>query len=293
MNSKIKLYSILNFFYTLSVLVRFNNLIILGFMQYIARIFLVGTKDNIISHFVEPEIFLLASCTILVAAGGYIINDYYDIKIDLINKPDKVILGKYISRRVGLIINLTINILAISMATFFLSLNVGLFISFCAFILWFYSNYLKRTAFLGNLCIAFLAFASLFMIYLFYQQNTKAFLFFAFFSFLSTLIREIIKDCEDIKGDQMHGSRTLPIIYGITKTKYLILFLFAILIFLFFNSILYKFDTFSIYGFTFILIPTLYIAFQVWKADRKIHFKKISFYMKWLMVLGIIGIMFW
>jgi 4-hydroxybenzoate polyprenyltransferase len=131
------------------------------------------------------------------------------------------------------------------------------------------------------------------MIYLFYQVNPKAFLFFSFFSFITTLIREIIKDCEDVKGDRVHGSLTLPIKYGLFKTKILLLVIFGFMVFMFFNSILYKFDQFSIYGFIFIVIPSFYLAYQVYLADRKIHFRKISTYLKYLMVLGIIGIMFW
>lgn len=199
---------------------------------------------------------LLAISTVLIAAGGNIINDYYDLKADQINKPSKVILSKNISKELGRKIYIALNLLALSL---------GLYLSFifetfwftgintlCILLLWFYSFYLKKILLLGNLVIAGLTgFIPLYatsiysfgpMLKIYARENPKEwydsfyfeFVFIlAVFALLQNLVREIWKDAADIEGDQTMGVVSIPIKFGITKTQRIIGFILLIEIALF------------------------------------------------------------
>lgn len=270
-------------------LVRINNLLILALMQYCARIFIIGPKEIFLDIVFEPEIFCLSLSTIFIAAGGYIINDYYDIKIDMINKPERVVLNKTISRRAGLVLHLILNALALFLCVWKLTLNVAIFMFLCGMLLWWYSNSLKRTAFWGNFTISFLAFSSLSMLALFYQTRVNAILFFSFFAFLNTLIREIIKDMEDVKGDEIYGCKTLPIVYGIPFTKNILYLIILINLSVLAASILVIPIPLYVYLIAFTFFPCVYIGYLLYRADTQSAFVQLANFTKYMMVAGILG----
>ncbi len=286
---KIKLSTENNFLLSFLKLIRLRNLVILGMMEYFARIFLIGPKENWLQTLKEPEIFYLSIATMLIAAAGYIINDYYDIKIDMINKPERVVLNKTISRRTGIILHVILNASAMLICLWKLTFNVAIFMTFCGVLLWWYSNYLKRTAFWGNFTIAFIAFSALSLLALFYQVRINAILFFSFFAFFTTLIREIIKDMEDMKGDEAFGCRTLPIVYGIPITKKIIFVIIIITLSVLLGSI----AVINIYLYLFLAIfcflPCIYLCYLLNQADKPNDFSRLSNYTKWVMVFGILG----
>src|SRR5688572_27116286 len=109
-----------NFITSLFKLTRFGNLLIIGFAQYFTAVFLINS-----STVYDWKLFLLSTSTILIAAGGYIINDYYDIKIDYINKPGRVVIGKQINRRIAILFHSAFSILGILIGLY-LSLWIGL-----------------------------------------------------------------------------------------------------------------------------------------------------------------------
>ena len=270
-------------------LIRLRNLLILGFTQYFTRIFLIGPSKNFQQIIIEPEIYYLIICTMLIAAAGYIINDYYDIKIDMVNKPQRVVLGKSISRRGAILLHVFLNTTAFILAYYYLTLNVVIFLFFCSFVLWLYSNYLKRTPFWGNFSIALLSFATLYIIGLFYKQRINYVLFFGFFAFAATLAREIVKDMEDMKGDDLYDCKTLPIKYGITTTK---IFVYVIIML----TLLVLISTFFLvnkYLFLYFMIatagPYLYLTYRLIQADKRADFASLSLQLKVIMVLGILG----
>src|SRR6185436_17138574 len=208
-------------------LTRAWNLLIIVFAQYFTAYFLAQAD---VLH--DIGLFLLSLSTVLIAAGGYVINDYYDVKIDYVNNPERVVVGKTIHRRFAILLHVALSALGVF---------VGLFVSwklaavniFSVAILWFYSNLLKRLPFIGNFTVALLTGASIAIILLLYDTNTILILIYALFSFFMTLVREIIKDMEDLKGDNTYGSKTLPIVWGIRKTKiilYLLIISFSLMV---------------------------------------------------------------
>src|ERR1700733_1628946 len=119
-------------------LTRFWNLVVIGLAQYCTAVFLVGTETLF-----DPRLLLMSVCTILIAAAGYIINDYYDIKIDLINKPERVVIGKNITRRYAILFHTVLSVVGVG-GGFLVGWKIGAINFFSAFILWWYSNNLKR-----------------------------------------------------------------------------------------------------------------------------------------------------
>lgn len=155
-----------------------------------------------------------------------------------------------------------------------------------AFLLWWYSNNLKRQPFIGNFTVAVLTGLSIVVVDLLYHANDPMIFVYALFAFSITLIREIIKDIEDLKGDNTFGCETLPIIWGIRRTKvliYLIMILFSIVVILFHELL-----TLPIYYFgIFLFIPFLGLLWQLIRADTRKDFSRLSIFCKIIMVLGI------
>ncbi len=272
-------------------LTRFPNLLIIAFTQYFTAIFLIGYPYNWYEKIFDVHLFLLSSSTLFIAAAGYIINDYYDIKIDYINKPDRVVVGKLVNRRIVLASHGFLNVIGIALG-FYLSLSVGVLNFFCGFLLWLYSNKLKRLPFIGNFTIALLTALSIYVIALYFQRNLFLVLNYAVFAFSINLVREIIKDLEDIRGDIRFGSKTLPIIWGLRKTKYFLFVLILIFIFtLFYLSHGLENHTLNIF-FMMLIVPIGYLIYLLYKADSQKRFHQLSTYCKLLMLAGISSMMF-
>ncbi len=234
---------------------------------------------------------VLTSSTIIIAAAGYIINDYYDVKIDYVNKPEKVIVGRHIKRRIVLFSHFALNMAGITLG-FWLSWKIAAINFVAAFLLWVYSNQLKRLPFIGNLLISLLTGASLMVLAVYFERNFYLILNYAVFAFSITIIREIIKDMEDMTGDELYGSKTLPIIWGVARTKvflFILIFFFIILLFylshILGNTILNTF-------FVILLIPISYFNFLLYKADTKKKFNELSNYCKLFMLAGIFSMTF-
>jgi 4-hydroxybenzoate polyprenyltransferase len=175
---------------------------------------------------------------------------------------------------------------------YFISPRIGLLNFFAAFLLWLYSNRLKREPFIGNLSVAFLTGLSVYLVAFFYQKSELLVLTYAIFAFFLNLIREIIKDIEDRPGDRKHGCRTLPIVIGFRKTKQVIFliaicFVCAILIVTFEINNPVLFVYFGILGAFF-----LWFMRKVYLADRKDDFSKLSTISKILMLVGTMSMAF-
>src|SRR6478735_7369447 len=173
-------------------LIRVSNLVIMGCTQVLAYYFLTPHITG--SDLLDTRFIMLCLATLLSAAGGYIINDYIDIKLDLINKPNKVVVGQYISRRWSMFWHLFLNLLSIGMG-FTIGLKVGLAVASAAVLLWLYSVSLKRTFLAGNVLVALMSSFVIFITVIFNTQlNFPLILCYSLFAFVLSLIREIIKD---------------------------------------------------------------------------------------------------
>ena len=267
------------------------NLLMVAFAQLMAAYFLVESNRQGLPVFQDYRLYLLVLSTLLITAAGYMINDYYDVKIDYVNRPHEVVVGRGIKRRVVLFLHTVFNFTAIGLG-WLVSPRVAFVNFIAAFLLWLYSNRLKREPFIGNLTVAFLTGLSIYLVAFYYQKNELLVLTYAIFAFFLNLIREIIKDIEDRPGDRKHGCRTLPIVLGFRKTKQVI-FLIAIG---FVGAILtVTFQINNPHLFVFFGILGIAFAAYMWKvytADRKSHFTQLSAWAKALMLAGTMSMAF-
>ena len=160
------------------------------------------------------------------------------------------------------------------------------------FLLWLYSNNLKRLPFVGNLTVAFLTGLAVIIVDLFYGKDNSLVLIYALFAFFMTLVREVIKDMEDLKGDNSFGCKTLPIVWGIRKTKiliYVILIVFGGVVIVL--NQLYQALPFK-YHLIFLFVPLLWLFLRLIRADMKKDFTRLSIYCKVIMMLGILSMAF-
>lgn len=302
-------------------LIRFPNLLIIAFTQYAMRYLLMEPllpSDSFELQFGDFQFALLVFSTMLIAAAGYIINDYFDTRADLINKPTRVVVGVAISRKVAMILHLVLNIMGVGIGVY-LAFYIGLPALSLVFmlstgLLWFYSTNYKKQFLVGNLTVAFLTALVPLMVVLFeipllnreygevmirYDADFS-YLFawvsaFSFFAFITTLIREIIKDAEDFEGDNAYGMKTVPIVLGTFWTRLLVVILIAVcmfsLLFLLFKYIFYSVDPVDyislIYFSIFLLLPLILLAIQVMAARGKRGYHRASTLIKLVMLFGI------
>ena len=268
---------------------RVNNLLILVLTQLCAYTFL---RSEPLEASIDIELSLFVLATIMVAAGGYIINDYFDVKIDAINKPSNLVVGKTLPPRLAMIFHWILSGGSVVIA-FFLDLKLGVLFIAISGLLWLYSSSLKRAFLIGNFAIALLMGLSVFAVYLFDAGlNFNWVVFYSVFAFYTGLIREILKDVEDMEGDRSFGCKTLPIVKGYPYTRKVLLGLTGFLGVLFIgSSIMFYQHDFRLLAFYFIVLCGLTIHYMVNlnHADTKKEYKYLSRYLKVIMLAGILS----
>lgn len=296
-------------------LIRLPNLIIIAFTMLLLRWFVVlpilhtaGFKSQIPNSLY----YLFVFATMCIAGAGYVINDYFDRKADLINRPGKVVLGRILSRRTGMFWHILLNAVGIGLGTL-ISYRLGLLKYSMVFIvisglLWFYSTTYKRQVLLGNLVVAFMVAAVPLLILLYevplvlehyrflLKSDTTVIKHLTFwiggyglFAFLLTLVREIIKDLEDFEGDFAFGRQTIPIAWGAPAAKIIASSLTAISAILVMGIVfLFLKNTLTIaYSTLLITLPLVFSFFALIKADTKEGYHKVSTLLKLTMITGI------
>ncbi|MGB8704663.1 MAG: geranylgeranylglycerol-phosphate geranylgeranyltransferase [Gillisia sp.] len=290
-------------------LVRFPNLLLIIATQALIKYSLFNSFGIAItlSNF---GFFLLCLSTVCIAAAGNIINDVYDVETDRINKPKKQLIGKRISEKAALNLYLILTVIAVAIG-FYLSNIIGhpgfsaIFIIISA-LLYLYATYIKQIAVVGNLLISILVGMVIIIMGIFdllpaitpLNQHTQAVIFsilldYAFFAFLINLIREMVKDQQDINGDYNTGRKSLPILLGKSRTNILIFLVtlvpFAGVLFYIYDY-LYK-NNFAVgYALIFIVAPLLYFMISIWNAESKKQYEKLSLLLKFIMLLGLLSI---
>lgn len=267
---------------------RVPNLFIIGTTQYLTLAFLTssfhGKRELILSF----DFFLMAVSTVLISAGGYIINDYYDQKIDLINRPEKVVVGTKIRRRLAILAHFGLSISGIAVG-FYLDIKIGVVHIFSTFCLWYYSNYLRRLPLIGNLIIAFLTSLTMLIVAIYIERNEILIYIYAVFAFGIVLIREVIKDIEDFKGDSAFGVQSIPVLWGIRSAKAFI-FLVVIGSISFLLTFLIALDNWLVRYYFIGLSPFfLWFGFKLYYADRKSQFRFLRHFTNVIIFTGLLS----
>lgn len=292
-------------------LIRYKNLLILALMQLIFRYGFLELQ-NIPLALADWQYCILVLATVCIAAGGYIINNIFDVETDSENKPDNVIVGKFISETKAY--NLYIGFTVVGVAMGFYLSNViekpsfaSMFIVIAA-TLYFYATSLKQSLLIGNFIVALLLSFSVIIIGIFdlfpitNEENRPVMgllfgilLDYAIFAFIINFIREIVKDLQDVNGDLNQGMNTLPILLGVTKTTKLVFglsFIPIIIILNYINTNLFAAGLLyaTLYGLILILAPLLYVTIKIWSAKTTQDFHHLSTVLKWILFFGILSI---
>lgn len=301
-------------------LIRIKNLLIIALLQGLLRYYLIIpilTYYGVSPVLSDLRFAMLVISTLCLAASGYVINDYFDIQIDRINRPKRVLVGKLIKRREALLLHLILTFIGVFIGFYlaYVTRKENYAIMFLAIpaLLWYYSTTFKKQILIGNIIISILTalvayiVVSLEFAALGRQQGIEilnseacstAWFWttgFAFFAFISNLTREIIKDLEDMKGDQANGCRTLPVALGTRYTKaltiLLILFSITALWFIYFAVPELSNSTITLYYYIFALtLPYLFLLWHIKKARLPKDFHTASQTSKLIMLTGIMYI---
>ncbi len=197
---------------------RIPSLLIIGSTQYLTAIFLVSDFQGKATVLASLSFLMLSLSTVLIAAAAYINNDYYDQKIDMINRPDRVVVGTLFRRRLAILAHFMMTILGIAIG-FYLSPWIGLIHVLSSSFLWLYSNRLRRIPILGNLVISVSSGMTLLLVPIYLGRYEPLVYVYTIFAVSIILIREVVKDLEDVKGDQRFGVKTIPVFWGIRGAK--------------------------------------------------------------------------
>lgn len=267
-------------------------------------------------NILKPEaFFLLCISSVLIAAAGYIINDYFDLHIDRVNKPDKIVVEKIIKRRWAIIWHWILSGLGVAIG-FYLSWKLrNIFIGpsnlACVLLLWFYSTTFKKKLLLGNILISFLTAWVILVLYLcefrihrfvnpdFHAALSRVYKFailYASFAFIISLVREVVKDMEDLDGDARYGRHTMPVVWGIQASRVFavtwLMLLVAALTGIQFYILQYKWWGIVIFSFLLVILPIIRVVKKLFQADNPKAFHGISGQIKIIMMMGILSMIF-
>ncbi len=279
---------------------RFGNLLIIALTQYCLAGFLSEEKLSV--TLLDKNLALVCLSTMLIAAAGYIINDYLDVKIDEVNKPDRVLVGNSISRKFAILLHVSLNLIAIALVIT-VSRTIAVIELGTALLLVKYSSTYKRKLLIGNIIVALFCGLSLFVVWLWKPELSLLHVMaYTLFAFITTLSREIIKDMEDMKGDRMADCRTLPLVFGIKQTKKVLFIISSVLVT---ASIIYFYElmksqhihdllkpVFAAYLAIALILPFFLLIYQVNQANTTSDFARLSRLNKLIMLSGILTLVF-
>jgi len=299
-------------------LIRWPNLLFIVLTQMLFRYFILpfvyqdphpgyeGIKLN------ERLFYLLILASVCIAAAGYIINDYFDQNIDQVNKSSKVIVGKFINKRSAILLHAFLSFIGLLLSIYIgyklRNIFIPLFNFLAINILLVYSSTFKKKILIGNILISLLTAWVILVLtmaeYRFrispedvvWQRLLKMSFMYAGFAFIISLIREVIKDMEDIDGDLRYGCRTMPIAWGLPVAKVFTAVWIVVLVGVLFAILIYMVQLgwwFSaLYSFIAIIIPLLWVLQKLYKAHTSSGFHQLSSAVKLIMLAGILSMLF-
>jgi len=299
-------------------LIRIENIIMVVLTQFlmsyavITPILIHNGMESATSHFAA---FLVILATALITMGGYVINDYFDTRIDEINKPHKVLIGKAISRHKAMSLHQLLTIAGVLCGLYVAyqtrSLTIALIFIMVPGLLWFYSSSYKRQFFIGNVIVAFVtAFVPIIIAFvevaylkpLYGEALERSGViadiymwvgFFAIFAFALTLLREMVKDLQDEEGDRELECRTVPIVLGDKWAKVFISILTGLLLMGIFFLIVRQLTfahtlvlkNFLLYA---VCAPLVFFIFMLFRSKSSKDYAMTQQVLKLIMLIGVL-----
>jgi 4-hydroxybenzoate polyprenyltransferase len=280
--SKLFLMKVLSLF----SVVRGYNIPIVVLAQYLSSIFILDKEKRALDVLLDWRLFIIVFVSTLAIASGYIINNFYDSEKDLINRPKKSMLDRLVSQKTKLQVYFFLNFLATGLA-FIISFRAALFFAVYIFLIWFYSHKLKKYPIIGNLTAASLAVLPFFGILLYFKNFYQEIFAHAIFLSLLILIREMIKDLENLKGDIANNYQTIPVRFGEQTSKQVITLLTILTIIPVFILIEnYDVGYMDIYFYISLLV-LIFFLFKLWKSETHNQYVQLHNILKTIIVAGV------
>jgi 4-hydroxybenzoate polyprenyltransferase len=299
-------------------LIRWPNLVFIALTQVLFRVFVLrfvyatspGHTENI--KLSMPLFYWLMAASVSIAAAGYIINDYFDVNIDLINKPSRLIVDRYINRRWAIVWHIVLSFAGLVISCYvgykLRNVYIPLFNFAAIIVLWFYSTTFKKKLLIGNILISLLtAWVILVLTFseyrftiispdVYWKRLIKVSFIYAGFAFIISLIREVIKDMEDMHGDAKYGSSTMPIVWGLQVSKVFTAVWLVVIIGGVAGVQIYVIQlgwwVSAIYSLVAIIIPLTWVLRKLYAAQSPKDFHRLSNAVKMIMFTGIMSMVF-
>lgn len=275
-------------FLSIFSVVRIYNILIIVLAQYLTSIFILSDKNPFDVVF-DFNLFLLILCSSLSIASGYIINNFYDQKKDVINKPIKSKIDDVVKNSTKLYFYFILNFVVIFFASF-ISLRAIIFFSVYIFFLWFYSHKLKRLLFLGNLFYSLLTITPFFAILLYYKNIDLIIAAYALFLFFILLLKDITKDLKNLVGDFTENYQTIPVVFGEDFSRIIILLITFINVILIINLFINFSDGYMniYYGISLLLL--LIFTVKLYSSKKVSDYLELHNILRLIIGLGVFSI---
>lgn len=278
-------------FFSLFSAVRGYNILVLATAQYLAAIFIFSPTQSLRDVVLDLHLLFLVLACVFVIAGGYIINNFYDVKLDRINRPVKTVLENYVKQSTKLKLYFLLNFIGFSFGIL-ISWRAALFFAVFIFGIWFYSHKLKKYPFIGVISATILTITPFFAVFIYFENFSKIIFVHASFLFLVLMVRELIKDLQNLKGAIVNNYKTFPVFYGEKKTKLLSILLLVFTLFPSFILLKYSDLSYMRYYFYFVSIILIFIGFFLWKSTTRNQYRMLHNVLKLLLLLGVLCLIF-
>ncbi|MEO6251748.1 MAG: geranylgeranylglycerol-phosphate geranylgeranyltransferase [Ferruginibacter sp.] len=304
-------------------LVRWPNLVMIAVTQLLFKLTFVHpfssrSEEEVFTSFGGNHFLMLMVSSLLIAAAGNIINDYFDLNIDEINKPEKKIIDKWIKRRWAIVIHIVFSVTGILLGFYVDSQTPVFWLGFsntiCVVLLFAYSISLKKKLLVGNVLISLLTAWVILVCFLCYYRSLgcnrcepsewqaelyrfmRISFLYAGFAFVISLIREVVKDMEDIEGDKRYGCKTIPIAWGIPASKVFVAVWLIVLIgtiaIVQFYVLQFGWYWSAIYCIALIIAPLVWVLWKLYQAQVPKDYHQLSTTIKFVMMAGLLSMIF-
>tara|TARA_B110000977_G_scaffold5346_1_gene7603 strand:- start:159 stop:1076 length:918 start_codon:yes stop_codon:yes gene_type:complete len=271
--------------------IRGYNILALVIAQYLASIYIFSPKKSVTTVVFDLYLFFVVLATVCVVAGGYIINNFYDLKADKINRPYKADLDSFVKQETTLSIYFLMNFIGV-VAGFLVSWKAALFFSVYIFGIWFYSHKLKRYPLTGLISATLLTILPFFVIFVYFKNFSKIIFIHAFFLFLVIMVRELIKDLENMKGAVASNYKTFPLAYGEKNTKLisivLLFFALSTVVVLLNHPVI----SYMKYYFYVVVVSLIIIGAVLMKSSKKQEYTILHTTLKIMLLIGVLSLVF-
>ena len=288
---RFKLKNIFFKFLSLLSVIRGYNILVLILAQYLAAIFIFSPKKTLRNTIFDVDLLYIILATICVVAAGYIINNFYDVQLDSITRPLKTRIHNYVRQSTKLKLYFTLNFLGFTFGIL-ISWRAALFFAVYIFAIWFYSHKLKKYPLTGLIAVTVLTILPFFAVFIYFKNFSTIIFVHAIFLFLVIMVRELLKDLQNMKAAIIHNYATFPVAYGERKTKIVSIFLLVLTVLP--TVTLFRYPALSAmkYYFYFALTVLFILGVCLWRSSETKQYRMMHNVLKVLLLIGVFSLIF-